>query len=61
MVWRNLNYFLQITRHHIVEWVGHALEDKEGLISLRYFFVEVTLNGDNLGVYAIEEHLIRNY
>ena len=45
-----------ISRHHMVEWVGHALEDKEGLISLRYFFVEVTLNGDDLGVYAIEEH-----
>lgn len=45
-----------ITRHHVVEWVGHALEDREGLISLRYFFVEITLNGDNLGVYAIEEH-----
>ena len=45
-----------ISRHNIVEWVGHALEDKEGLISLRYFFVEATLNGDNLGVYAIEEH-----
>ena len=44
------------SRHHMVEWVGHALEDKEGLISLRYFFVEVTLNGDDLGVYAIEEH-----
>jgi hypothetical protein len=26
------------------------------LIALRYFFIEVTLNGDNLGVYAIEEH-----
>jgi hypothetical protein len=45
-----------IARHNMVEWVGHALEEKEGLISLRYFFVEVTLNGDNLGVYAIEEH-----
>jgi hypothetical protein len=45
-----------ITRHHVVEWVGHALEDKEGLISLRYFFVEVALNGNDLGVYAIEEH-----
>lgn len=44
------------SRHHIVEWVGHALENKEGLIALRYFFIEATLNGDDLGVYAIEEH-----
>merc|ERR1712096_260737 len=36
--------------------MGHALENKEGLISLRYFFIELTLNGDDLGVYAIEEH-----
>ena len=43
-------------RHHLAEWVGHALELKEGLIALRYFFVEATLNGKNLGVYAIEEH-----
>jgi hypothetical protein len=43
-----------VSRHHIVEWVGHALEDKEGLNSQEYFFVEVTLNGNDLGVYAIE-------
>ena len=45
-----------ITRQNMTEWVGHALEDKEGLTSLRYFFVELNLNGDDLGVYAIEEH-----
>jgi len=45
-----------VTRQDMTEWVGHALEDKEGLTSLRYFFVELNLNGDDLGVYAIEEH-----
>jgi hypothetical protein len=45
-----------LSRHHIVEWVGHELEGREGLISLRYFFIEVTLNGKDLGVYAVEEH-----
>ena len=45
-----------LSRHHVVEWVGHALENKEGLIALRYFFIETTLNGDDLGVYAVEEH-----
>jgi hypothetical protein len=44
------------SRHHIVEWVGHELEKKEGLIALKYFFVEASLNGKDLGVYAIEEH-----
>ena len=44
------------SRHNMVEWVGHELEKKENLIALKYFFLEVTLNGDNLGVYAVEEH-----
>lgn len=44
------------SRHHVVEWVGHQLERQEGLVALRYFFVEATMNGTPLGVYAIEEH-----
>ena len=44
------------SRNNVVEWIGHALEKKEGLIALRYFFIELALNGENLGVYAIEEH-----
>ncbi|MDC0456444.1 hypothetical protein OAM56_00860 [Alphaproteobacteria bacterium] len=45
-----------ISRHYITEWIGHALEINEGLIALRYFFIEATLNGKNLGVFAVEEH-----
>ena len=45
------------SRHNVVEWVGHALEKREGLIALRYFFVVASLNGKDLGVYALEEHL----
>lgn len=47
------------TRHNLVEWVGHALEKKEGLISLRYFFTKIYLNGENLGIFAIEEHFTK--
>lgn len=43
-------------RHHIVEWIGHKIENNEGLISLRYDFIQVTINGDYKGIYAIEEH-----
>ena len=43
-------------RHRMVEWVGHELQKKEGLIALKYFFVESHFNGKNLGIYAIEEH-----
>jgi hypothetical protein len=43
-------------RGNISEWVCHQLEKREGLISLKYDFIDVTLNGDHLGIYAIEEH-----
>lgn len=43
-------------RGNISEWVCHQLEKREGLMSLKYDFIDVTLNGDHLGIYAIEEH-----
>lgn len=43
------------TRNHIHEWIFQKALDREGLISLRYKFVEVFLNGKNLGIYALEE------
>jgi len=38
------------------EWVCHEIEKQEGIISLRYDFVDVTINGKYVGVYALEEH-----
>src|SRR3989338_2057374 len=50
------------TRNYIYEWLFHEVLKKEGLIALRYKFINVTLNGKDLGVYALEEqfgkHLI---
>jgi hypothetical protein len=46
-------------RHNLVEWVGHELEKQEGLITLQYFFVTLKVNGDNWGVYAVEEHFAK--
>ncbi|MFH1479059.1 MAG: right-handed parallel beta-helix repeat-containing protein [Candidatus Omnitrophota bacterium] len=43
------------TRDYIYEWIYHKALKREGIISLRYDFIEVTLNGKYLGVYAIEE------
>lgn len=43
-------------RHGLVEFVGHELEKNRGLIALRYFFVNMSVNGDDWGVYAVEEH-----
>jgi hypothetical protein len=39
----------------INEWILHQLYAYEDLISLRYKFVEVSINGKNKGIYALEE------
>lgn len=43
-------------RNYIYEWLYHQALKREGLVSLRYEFVNVVLNGKDLGVYALEEH-----
>ena len=43
-------------RNYIYEWIFHQALKRENLIPLRYDFIEVTLNGKGLGVYALEEH-----
>jgi hypothetical protein len=44
------------TRNYIYEWLYHRALRREDVLSLRYEFVDVTLNGDRHGLYAIEEH-----
>lgn len=44
------------TRNYVYEWIFHQALKREGLVSLRYDFVHVTLNGKDLGVFALEEH-----
>jgi len=43
------------TRNYIYEWLYHKVLKKEGLVALRYDFINVTVNGKDLGIYAIEE------
>jgi hypothetical protein len=43
-------------RNYIYEWIYLQALKKEGIIAPRYHFVEAILNGNNLGIYAIEEH-----
>ncbi len=43
-------------RNYIYEWIYLQALKKEGIIAPRYHFVEVVLNGNSLGLYAIEEH-----
>ncbi|MDH3217849.1 MAG: CotH kinase family protein, partial [Candidatus Krumholzibacteria bacterium] len=44
------------SRNYVYEWLFHEVAKREGLLALRYYFIEVVLNGKNLGVYALEEH-----
>ncbi|MGZ4158980.1 MAG: CotH kinase family protein, partial [Bacteroidia bacterium] len=44
------------TRGYIYEWIYHQLMKREDIIALRYKFINVTLNGRDWGVYAVEEN-----
>lgn len=44
------------TRNWMFAWLAHRAMRREGVIALRYKFVDVTLNGKHLGIYALEEH-----
>ena len=46
-------------RNYLNEWLFHKTINREGLISLRYYFVKIILNGNDLGIYALEEHFER--
>tara|TARA_B110001452_G_scaffold212647_1_gene183291 strand:+ start:18 stop:1532 length:1515 start_codon:yes stop_codon:yes gene_type:complete len=48
------------TRNYIYEWIFHQTLKQEGIIGLYYDFVEIFINDDNKGVFAIEEHFDRN-
>ncbi|MBL7965290.1 MAG: CotH kinase family protein [Flavobacteriales bacterium] len=44
------------TRNYLHEWLYHQWCAGEGLVALRYGFCRVRLNGEDLGIYAYEEH-----
>lgn len=43
-------------RYHLHEWLFHQLLESADVLTTRYDFVELLLNGESLGVYAWEEH-----
>ena len=45
------------TRNFLHEWLFHEVLRREGLVALRYEFVDLVVNGKGLGTYAIEEHI----
>ena len=44
------------TRNYLYDWFYHQLMKGEGIIALRYGFIRVEFNGEDLGIYAYEEH-----
>ena len=44
------------TRDFLSEWVYHQWLDKEGVLTPRYEFIELKINGISKGLYAYEEH-----
>lgn len=53
---KTLSLQLPERRNGIHEWIFHQAMRREGLVSLRYRFVRLILNGTDLGIYAVEEH-----
>ena len=45
-----------IAKNYIHEWIFHKMLENEDILSLRYEFIKVILNGKDLGIYALEEH-----
>lgn len=46
-------------RNYIYEWIFLEMARREGLVAPRYLFVDLTLDGEELGLYALEEHYDR--
>jgi len=44
------------TRVNLNQYIYHQALKREGVMGLRYDFIEVVINGENKGIYAIEEH-----
>lgn len=47
------------SRDHLSEWVFHAMLSKEDVLTTKYDYIELALNGESLGVYAYEEHFLK--
>lgn len=57
--WRRMRSFslhTPLARYYLHEWLLHQLWEKEDVLTTRYDFVELRLNGRSLGIYAYEEH-----
>ena len=44
------------TRNYIYEWIYHQLLEQEGIATVRYSFLNLKVNGESWGIYALEEN-----
>ena len=49
-----------IARNYIREWIFLKMSSREGIVTPRYKFIQLNINGQNKGVYAIEEHYTKH-
>lgn len=42
-------------RNYVHEWIFHELANNEGIIKLKYDFIKLSINGEDRGLYVIEE------
>lgn len=57
--WNGMNTFsihTPTSRNFVYEWFLHKIFAQEDVLTTRYGFVPVELNGKSLGIYAYEEH-----
>ncbi|PHN00967.1 CotH kinase family protein [Flavilitoribacter nigricans] len=60
--WKHLKVFSLHTpaaRYHLHEWVLHQLWEQEDILTTRYDFVELQVDGESRGIYAYEEHFTK--
>ena len=64
LIYKNLKAFSLHhpgTKNYIYEWIYHKLLKEEGIHNLNYTFLNVNVNGENWGVYALEEFISQEY
>jgi hypothetical protein len=53
---KEFNLLFPSSRGYLSDWIGHKIQEKVGLIALRINYVNVTINGKDLGLYCLEEN-----
>jgi len=53
---RRFSLHLAGARNYAYEWMFHRFLATEGLLHLQYHFLDLHINGESMGLYALEEH-----